>query len=221
MKNELFKAIKGYERWVCWRSDGLNQDGTFHRDFYIPVVGARIPATEENQDRLADFHQAIKVIRSDMYFDGIAFALADNLPYVCITVANCIEPSTGKLNETAAAILDKIYSTGGYRVDKIRNIYQSQIKRTDGTYIELLDEETGISIWGLGEMPAGKESIIPGVTIQKNGYIPITRHAIDNFPLRDLQAVIDSLTGCTEDKQAEPSTRENETEPGRKAGEIS
>lgn len=183
MKNELLKAMKEHKRWVCWRSDGLNQDGTFHRDFYFPVVGERIQATEESPQRLGNLRQAVKAMRNEMYFDGIAFSLAPNFPYVCITVVDCIEPSKGTLNETAAAILDRIHFTGGgYKVDKIRDFYKSQIKRTGGTYIELSDNETSIRIWGLGKLPAGKESIIPGVTVCKSGYIPFTGRTVDNSP---------------------------------------
>lgn len=225
MKNRLCKAIKAYKRWACWRCDGLNRDGTFHRNFYIPVVGERIPAMIESFERLGDFKQAVKAVRGDMHFDGIAFLLGGPLPYVCITVADCIEPSTRKLNETATAILDKIHSSsGGYCIRHINEKYKSCIEQIGSTYIELSHDGASISIWGLGELPAGKKSIVPGVTIHQSGYIPITGRTVDNSQLQDLQAVIDSLAGCTEDKQAEPaepSTRENEAESERKAGEIS
>ncbi len=219
MNNELFKAIMKKERWACWRCDGLNQDGTFHYNFYVPLIGERTPAKEASQNALGNLRQAVKVVRSDMYFDGIAFLLAGHLPYVCITIEKCIKTSTGELNKTAAIILDRIHASGGgYRIANIHQRYKTSIQQTGGTYIELSHDEHSLSIWGLGEIPAGKKSRMPGVAIHKSGYIPVTGYIVTNSPLRDLQAVIDSLIDGAEPPRASPA--EQEAEPGGKAGGV-
>lgn len=219
MKNELFKALKAYNRWVCWRCIGLKNDGTFRIEYHS-AVDTDTPPGEEGPVVLSDLKQAVHAVRSNLSFDGIAFSLAAHLPCVCIIVSHCVDQETGRINKTAARVLDMIQETGGaYRIDHIKNRYKAKLKMVVCTYMELSIDKTGLKIWGLGKIPAGKESRLPGVAIRQSGYIPITGEAISNAPLWNLQAVIDSL--IKEPPPAEPSTRENETEPGRKAGEIS
>lgn len=220
MKNELLNVMKEYKRWVCWRCIGLENDGTFRMEYHS-AVDTDTPPGEEGPVVLSDLKQAVHAVRSNLSFDGIAFSLAAQLPFpcVCIIISKCVDQETGYINETASRILNMIHETGGaYRIGHIRNRYKvAKLKMVEGTYIELSINKTGLKIWGLGKIPAGKESHIPGVTIYQNGYIPITGEAISNAPLRDLQAVIDSLV--KEPSPAEPSARAIEEEPGGKAGE--
>jgi len=122
-------ALTDLTQWVCWR---LEEDGKGRptKIPYNPKTGNKASST--NPKTWADFDFAARAF--EMYdYTGLGFVFTNEGGIVGVDIDHCIDPATGALNETAAAILEKL----------------------PPTYMEISPSGTGLHIFLRGEMPAG------------------------------------------------------------------
>jgi primase-polymerase (primpol)-like protein len=98
------KALASLPQWICWRlePDGKGRDAKVP---YDPKLGKKASST--NPDTWATIDMALEALRQYMY-TGLGFVFTKQAGIVGVDIDHCIDPATGALNETAAAILEKV-----------------------------------------------------------------------------------------------------------------
>jgi hypothetical protein len=130
MKNNFPAELAALPQWVCWR---LEKDAKGERDTKIPYnprSGGKASSTNPGTWNTLEF--AEKAQRQHSY-TGLGFVFTKEADIVGVDIDHCIDPTTGALNETAAAILGKV----------------------PPTYVEISPSGTGLHIFLRGAMPAG------------------------------------------------------------------
>jgi primase-polymerase (primpol)-like protein len=120
------QAFAALPQWVCWRLE----PGDKGRDTKIPYnPRAGNKASPTSPDTWTSLENAQTALRQHSY-TGLGFREAG---IVGVDIDHCIDPATGALNETAAAILEKLAPT----------------------YTEVSPSGTGLHIFLRGAMPVG------------------------------------------------------------------
>jgi len=128
-KNNFPAALTTLSQWVCWR---MEEDGKGRptKIPYNPKTGNKASST--NPKTWADFDFAARALAQHDY-SGLGFVFTKDGGIVGVDIDHCVDPENGALNETAAAILEKL----------------------PPTYIEISPSGTGLHIFLRGAMPEG------------------------------------------------------------------
>jgi len=120
---------------------------------------------------------------------GMGVVLDKEFGLVCIDVDDCRYPDTGKIEEWAQDIMELVKEAGG-------------------TYIELSPSGTGFHIWGRGRLPNDrgiKRTMNNGHDIElynNDHYITVTKNAMSDTPLNDIQPAIDTILSMLKNSPA-------------------
>lgn len=120
---------------------------------------------------------------------GMGVVLDKEYGVTCIDVDDCRYPDTGEVEEWAQEILDLVKEAGG-------------------TYIELSPSGTGFHIWGRGRLPNDrgiKRDMNNGHEIElysNDHYITVTKNALNDIPLNDIQPAIDTILSMLKNSPA-------------------
>mgnify|MGYP000936728465 FL=1 len=121
---------------------------------------------------------------------GKGVVLDKEFGLVCIDVDDCRYPDTGKIEEWAQDIMELVKEAGG-------------------TYIELSPSGTGFHIWGRGRLPNDrgiKRTMNNGHDIElysNDHYITVTKNALNDTPLNDIQPAIDTILSMLKNSPAD------------------
>lgn len=189
MANELIKELSPHRHWLVYKKELVTKGKNKGRITKVPYQpnGYKARSTDPNSwttyDNAQDEAEAGK-------FDGIGYALTAAQRYVCIDLDHCVDSETWAIDPWASDILDIV-------------------KKAGGTYVEFSPSGTGLHIWGRGELPNNK-----GVHSQmKNGhdiemytnahYITVTKNALNDIPLNDIQPAIDTILSMLKNSPAD------------------
>lgn len=197
--NKLIEELADRSCWLPWKGEPKFKDG---KPVIEPKTGkqkiTKVPYTTNKEKhpikapwkkapqcrrplnhakRVAAFLQEHPGIKGPI---GMGVVLDKEFGLVCIDVDDCRYPDTGKIEEWAQEILDLVKEAGG-------------------TYIELSPSGTGFHIWGRGRLPNDlglNETMKNGHKIElynNDHYITVTKNALNDSPLNDIQPVIDTI----------------------------
>jgi len=130
MQTTFPPELAALRQWVCWR---LEKDAKCERTTKIPYnprSGGKASST--NPDTWADLDFAARACELHSY-TGLGFVFTKEAGIVGVDIDHCIDPASGALNDTAAAILERL----------------------PPTYIEVSPSGTGLHIFLRGVMPEG------------------------------------------------------------------
>ena len=152
-------ALTALPQWVCWRLEP-DPKGRDAKVPYDPKSGGKASST--NPETWATLELAQEAQRQYMY-TGLGFVFTKQAGIVGVDIDHCVDPATGALNETAAAILEKLPLT----------------------YIEISPSGTGLHIFLRGAMPAGgSKNSRSGVEMYSNArYFTMTATPYKDAPL--------------------------------------
>lgn len=138
----------------------------------------------EQAERIAKFLQSH--IKGPI---GMGVVLDKEFGLVCIDIDDCRYPDTEKIEEWAQDIMELVKEAGG-------------------TYIELSPSGTGFHIWGRGRLPNDrgiKRTMNNGHDIElysNDHYITVTKNAMNDIPLNDIQPAIDTILSMLKNSPA-------------------
>jgi len=128
--SEFPRALAELTQWITWRLEPDPKGGRDAKVPYDPKLGKKASTT--NPDNWATLELAQEALRQYLY-TGLGFVFTKQAGIVGIDIDHCVDPATGALNETAAAI----------------------VERVPPTYMEISPSGTGLHIFLRGAMPAG------------------------------------------------------------------
>jgi len=146
--------LQAKDQWVCWCYEH-NAKSKLTKIPYNARTGNKASTT--NSATWSDFQTAYAAWQlsqeTDESYDGLGFVLNDD--YTVIDLDHCIVKETGKPNEWAQAIIDRINS-----------------------YTEISPSGTGIHIIAKGKIPAGIKR--PNIEMYSRGrYITISGNLLE------------------------------------------
>lgn len=187
MANELIKELSPHRHWLVYKKELVTKGKNKGRITKVPYQpnGYKARSTDPNSWTTYD-----KARDEAGKFDGIGYALTAAQGYICIDLDHCVDSETWAIDPWASDILDIV-------------------KKAGGTYVEFSPSGTGLHIWGRGELPNNK-----GVHSQmKNGhdiemytnahYITVTKNALNDIPLNDIQPAIDTILSMLKNSPAD------------------
>ena len=122
-KENIPTELKLKDQWLVFKKIPRHSSNGNLKISKILYSAITISAKEWNEkENIADFGKALSVLVHHE-FDGLAFVLTDDDPYICIDLDNCID--NGRLDLFAASI----------------------VKTFEGSYMELSCSKKGIHIF--------------------------------------------------------------------------
>jgi len=199
-QNNIPKELMEKEQWLAYKKIPRQNPNGEIKISKIPYSALTLSAKSWNaKENLASFNKALSVlVHHD--FDGLAFALTEDDPYVCIDLDHCVKD--GELS-----------------------VFAKSIMRTfEGSYMELSGSLEGVHIFLKGKVPSNLNQQTKGIEIyHSNRCIAMTgevnsRHFESSFEILDktveLQELYDSLKakpiGYEEKSYAEASRNLND-----------
>lgn len=204
--NKLIEELAARSCWLPWKGKPKFKDG---KPVIEPKTGkqkiTKIPySADKNKhygaakwhkpETRVPYEQAKKIakfLQSHIKGPvGMGVVLDKEFGLVCIDVDDCRYPDTGKIEEWAQEILELVKEAGG-------------------TYIELSPSGTGFHIWGRGRLPNDrgiKRTMNNGHDIEfysDNHYITVTKNALNDIPLNDIQPAIDTILSMLKNSPAD------------------
>ena len=152
-------TLTALPQWVCWRLEPDPKGGKDRKVPYDPVTSQRASSTDPKTWHT--FEEARAACGQYMY-SGLGFVFTTESGIVGIDIDHCRDASTGSLNETATAIL----------------------QRLPGTYAEISPSGTGIHLFLYGEIPGkGNKNTENGVEMYAHSrYFTMTGQPLDGAP---------------------------------------
>lgn len=203
--NKLIEELAARSCWLPWKGEPKFKDG---KPVIEPKTGkqkiTKIPySADKNKhygaakwhkpETRVPYEQAEKIakfLQSHIKGPiGMGVVLDKEFGLVCIDVDDCRYPDTGKIEEWAQDIMDLVKEAGG-------------------TYTELSPSGTGFHIWGRGRLPNDrgiKRTMNNGHDIElysNDHYITVTKNAMNDIPLNDIQPAIDTILSMLKNSPA-------------------
>ncbi|MCL1965302.1 MAG: DNA primase [Firmicutes bacterium] len=146
-------------QWVCWRMMPDPKGGKDRKVPYDPATSLRASST--NPKTWSTFEAALSACEEYIY-SGLGFVFTRESGLVGIDIDHCRDPSTGSLNDTAAAILGRL----------------------SGTYAEISPSGTGVHLFLYGEIPGkGNKNTGSGVEMYAHSrYFTMTGNPLESAP---------------------------------------
>lgn len=205
--NKLIEELAARSCWIPWKGKPKFENG---KPVIEPKTGkqkiTKVPYTMDNHKHFGPAHwknpktrmpcelakKIAKLMRTYAHIKGpigMGVVLDKEYGVTCIDVDDCRYPDTGKIEEWAQEILDLVKEAGG-------------------TYIELSPSGTGFHIWGRGRLPNDrgiKRDMNNGHEIElysNDHYITVTKNALNDIPLNDIQPAIDTILSMLKNSPA-------------------
>ena len=206
--NKLIEELAARSCWLPWKGKPKFENG---KPVIEPKTGkqkiTKVPYTMDNHKHFGPAHwknpkthmpcelakKIAKFMRTYAHIKGpigMGVVLDKEYGVTCIDVDDCRYPDTGKIEEWAQEILDLVKEAGG-------------------TYIELSPSGTGFHIWGRGRLPNDrgiKRDMNNGHEIElysNDHYITVTKNALNDIPLNDIQPAIDTILSMLKNSPAD------------------
>jgi hypothetical protein len=147
--------LKSRAQWVLWRAEV--RDNRSSKVPYCATTGKT--ARVNDPTTWSKFDTALNAYKKDKQFDGIGYVLTADDPYVGIDLDNCANVVTRNIDTHAQEILKRIDS-----------------------YAEISPSGTGVRIFAIAKLPAGKRKKGNIEVYDQNRFLTLTGHHITDTP---------------------------------------